>query len=123
MENNQSVLAYSPLQRGLLSGKIKPGHQFAEGDTRADLPYYSDKNIQLTNAFLEKIKPIADDKNATVSQLVIRWTVEQPGITIALVGARSAAQSIENTKAARPKLSAEEMSFINLELNKLKLEL
>jgi len=123
IENNKSVLAYSPLQRGLLSGKIKPGHSFAEGDTRVDQPYYSDKNIPLINAFLEKIKPLADEKNATLSQLVIRWTVEQPGITIALVGARNAAQAIENAKAAQLKLNAEEISFINSELAKLKLEL
>jgi len=123
IENNKSVLAYSPLQRGLLSGKIKPGHSFAEGDTRVDQPYYSDKNIPLINAFLEKIKPLADEKNATLSQLVIRWTVEQPGITIALVGARNAAQSVENAKAAQLKLSSEEISFINSELAKLKLEL
>jgi aryl-alcohol dehydrogenase-like predicted oxidoreductase len=123
IENNQSVLAYSPLQRGLLSGKIKPGQSFAEGDTRVDQPYYSDKNIQLINAFLEKIKPLADEKNATLSQLVIRWTIEQPGITIALVGARNATQSVENAKAAQLKLSAEEISFINSELAKLKLEL
>ena len=123
IENNQSVLAYSPLQRGLLSGKIKPGHAFAEGDTRVDQPYYSDKNIQSINAFLERIRPLANEKNATLSQLVIRWTIEQPGITIALVGARNAAQSVENAKAAQLKLNAEEISFINLELGKLKLEL
>ena len=123
IENNKSVLAYSPLQRGLLSGKIKPGHLFAEGDTRIDQPYYSDQNITLINAFLQKIKPLADDKKATLSQLVIRWTVEQPGITIALVGARNAAQSVENAKAAQLKLSSEEISFINSELEKLKLEL
>ncbi len=123
IQNNQSVLAYSPLQRGLLSGKIKPGHSFAEGDTRAELAYYSDQNIRLTNAFLEKLKPLADAKNASLSQLVIRWTVEQPGITIALVGARNAIQSVENAKAAQLKLSAEEINFINSELEKLKLEL
>ncbi len=123
IENNKSVLAYSPLQRGLLSGKIKPGQSFAEGDTRVDQPYYSDKNIQLINSFLEKIKPLADEKNATLSQLVIRWTIEQPGITIALVGARNATQSVENAKAAQLKLSSEEMSIINSELAKLKLEL
>lgn len=123
IENNQSVLAYSPLQRGLLSGKIKPGHSFAEGDTRVDQPYYSDKNIPLINAFLQKIKPLADDKKATLSQLVIRWTVEQPGITIALVGARNATQSIENALAAQLKLSVEEISFINTELNKLELDI
>ncbi len=122
IENNKSVLAYSPLQRGLLSGKIKPGHLFAEGDTRVDQPYYSDQNISLINAFLQKIKPLADDKKATLSQLVIRWTVEQPGITIALVGARNATQSVENAKAAQLTLSAEEISFINAELEKLKLD-
>ncbi len=123
IENKQSVLAYSPLQRGLLAGKIKPGHQFSEGDTRAELLYYTDKNIQLTNAFLEKIKLLADEKDATLSQLVIRWTIEQPGITIALVGARNAAQSIENAKAAQLRLSSEEISFINVELDNLKLVL
>jgi len=123
IENNKSVLAYSPLQRGLLAGKIKPGHGFSEGDTRADLPYYSDRNIELTNSFLETIKPLAEEKNVAISQLVIRWTIEQPGITIALVGARNAAQAIENAKAAQVKLTPEEISFINSELNKLKLEL
>ena len=123
IENNKSVLAYSPLQRGLLSGKIKPGHLFAEGDTRIDQPYYSDQNITLINAFLQKIKPLADDKKATLSQLVIRWTIEQPGITIALVGARNAAQSVENAKAAQLKLSSDEINFMNAELDKLKLDL
>jgi aryl-alcohol dehydrogenase-like predicted oxidoreductase len=123
MDNNQSVLAYSPLQRGLLSGKIGTDYQFSEGDTRADSPLYSVKNIQLVNAFLGRIKPLADEKKATLSQLVIRWTIEQPGITIALVGARNAAQSVENAQAAQLKLSSEEISFISTELDKLQLEL
>lgn len=123
MENKQSVLAYSPLQRGLLSGKIKPDQKFLEGDTRADLAHYSPKNIEIINAFLGRIKPLADEKKATISQLVIRWTIDQPGITIALVGARNAAQAVENAQAFQVKLSAEEVSFINTELDKLKLEL
>ncbi len=123
IEKNQSVLAYSPLQRGLLAGKIKPGHLFSDGDTRADQAYYSARNIEQTNVFLEKLKPLAADKNATLGQLVIRWTIEQPGITIALVGARNATQAIENAKAAQIKLSQEEIGFINTELAKLKLEL
>lgn len=123
IENKKSVLAYSPLQRGVLSGKIKPGHHFNEGDTRADLPYYSAKNIEMINVFLEKLKPLAEGKNATLSQLVIAWTINQPGITIALVGARNAAQAIENAQAAQLKLSPADISFITAELNKLKLEL
>ena len=120
--NNVSVLAYSPLQRGLLTGKIKPGHKFAEGDHRAGLYYFKDKNIETTNKFLDKLRLLAKEKNAALSQLVIRWTIEQPGITIALVGARNAEQSVQNAKAANIKLNFEEIEFINEELNKLVME-
>ncbi|HKJ78795.1 MAG TPA: aldo/keto reductase, partial [Prolixibacteraceae bacterium] len=70
----------------------------------------------------DKIKPIADEKNITLAQLVIRWTIEQPGITIALVGARNADQSIQNAKAIDVVLTTDDMKLINDELNKLKLE-
>ncbi len=123
LNNNLSILAYSPLERGLLTGKIKPGYHFEKGDHRAGLPFYKDENIRKTNAFLEKIKPLADDKNATLAQLVIRWTLEQPGITIALVGARNEAQAIQNAKAVDIKINNEELAFITDELDKLNLEL
>jgi len=121
-KNNIAIIAYSPLQRGLLTGKIKPGHRFNEGDTRDGNRFYSDENISLVNAFLDKLGPLAKTKNATIGQLVIRWTIEQPGITIALVGARNATQAIENAKAGDIKLSSEELVFITGELAKLKLK-
>ena len=123
LEKKKSILAYSPMERGLLTGKMNPGHQFAKGDHRAGVPFFTDENIKRINAFLEKIKPLADEKNATLGQMVIRWTVEQPGITIALVGARNAEQAIQNAKALDIKLNAGEIGFITTELNKLKLEL
>lgn len=121
LENNKSIIAYSPLERGLLTGKMKPGYTFSEGDHRANLYFYEDENLKRTAAFLDKIKPLADDKNASLSQLVLRWTIEQPGITIALAGARNAVQSIQNAKAVDVKLSREELDFITSELNKLEL--
>jgi aryl-alcohol dehydrogenase-like predicted oxidoreductase len=78
IEHNKSILAYSPMERGLLTGKLKPGQQFEPGDHRAGLRTYKEENIRRTNAFLEKIKPIADDKGATLGQLVIRWTINRP---------------------------------------------
>lgn len=119
INNRISILAYSPLERGLLTGKIKPGHQFSPGDHRNDLLYFQPENIERTNAFLQAIKPIADKNNASLAQLVIRWTVEQPGITIALVGARNAEQAIQNAKAMAIQLSREEIDLITAELNKL----
>ena len=119
IENEKGILAYSPLQRGLLSGKMKPGYPFNDGDTRANDRYFTDENISRTNAFLDKIKPIAESKNATLAQLVIRWTLKQPGITIALVGARNPDQATQNAKAADMTLTKDEIAAINKELDEL----
>lgn len=113
LENKKSILAYSPLQRGLLTGKIKPDHKFASGDHRPTTKFYKPENIRRINEFLETIRPMAADKNATVAQLVLRWTIEQPGITVALAGARDAKQSVQNARAIDVKLSREEISAIN----------
>ncbi|MBX2962349.1 MAG: aldo/keto reductase [Cyclobacteriaceae bacterium] len=121
IKNGKGILAYSPLQRGLLTGKMNPGHTFTEGDHRSGMYHFSQVNIERTNAFLQKIKPIADDKQATLGQLVLRWTINQPGITIALAGARNAAQALENARAADIQLSKEEVALITNELNKLEL--
>lgn len=117
--HKKAILAYSPLQRGLLTGKIRPGHRFGEGDTRASSQFYKEENVVRINAFLDSLYPLAAEKKATVSQLVIRWTLERPGITIALVGARDAAQAIQNADAIRVKLSGEEIAFINRQLEAL----
>jgi aryl-alcohol dehydrogenase-like predicted oxidoreductase len=121
IESNKSILAYSPLERGLLTGKMKPGYTFEEGDHRANVYFYKDENLRRVNEVLEALRPLAADKNGTLSQLVLRWTIEQPGITIALAGARNAEQSVANAKAVNVKLSAEEIAFINSQLAGLEL--
>jgi len=121
IENKKSILAYSPLERGLLTGKMKPGHQFDAGDHRANVKYFKEDNIKRTNEFLAKIKPLADEKGATLGQLVIRWTINHPGITIALVGARNAAQAKQNAKAIEIHINGEEMEFINNQLSDLEI--
>ena len=121
IENNKGILAYSPLQRGLLTGKMEPGQDFNEGDDRANSPYYSDENITRVNSFLDAIKPLADKHDATLAQLTIQWTIHQPGITIALVGARNPEQAIQNARAANIELSEDELAHIKSELKNLEL--
>lgn len=121
IRENIGILAYSPLQRGILTGKIRPGHNFAEGDTRVNGKAYKPENVSRINDFLGRLKPLAETKNATVAQLVIRWTIERPGITAALVGARNADQALQNARASQVKLSSEEMDFINKHLQGLAL--
>jgi len=121
IRHKKSILAYSPLQRGLLTGKIRPGHSFGDGDTRAGSKFYKPENVERINRFLDKLRPLAESKSASLAQLVIRWTIERPGITIALVGARDAQQAVQNARAIDVKLSPEEILFINKELDGLKL--
>ena len=123
IENNKSILAYSPLERGLLTGKMLPGYKFSDGDHRKNVPFFKDENLKQTNEFLNLIKPIADAKQITLGQLVILWTLAQPGITIALVGARNAEQAIENAKAIDSSLSEAETKLISEHLAGLKLVL
>jgi aryl-alcohol dehydrogenase-like predicted oxidoreductase len=121
LKHNKAIIAYSPLQRGLLTGKIKPDHVFAPGDHRPSTSFFKPENIRRIDNFLAQLGPLAKSKNARISQLVLRWTIEQPGITIALAGARDKKQAIENAKAAYLVLTNEEVAFIDGELKKLEL--
>lgn len=121
IENGKAILAYSPLQRGLLTGKIKPDHKFGEGDTREGNRFYTPGAIEKVNAFLDEVRPLAESKGASLAQLVLRWTIEQPGITVALAGARNAEQATQNAKAVNVNLSKEEIEFISQKVHALDL--
>ncbi|WP_234734424.1 aldo/keto reductase [Tellurirhabdus bombi] len=121
LENNKAILAYSPMERGLLTGKIRPGHKFAEGDHRAGYKYFQAENIAAANNMLDKLRPLAESKDCTLGQLVLRWTIERPGITVALVGARNAEQAIQNAEAIQVELTAADKMFINSQVDELKL--
>ncbi|MFA6590561.1 MAG: aldo/keto reductase, partial [Bacteroidales bacterium] len=121
IKHNKGILAYSPLQRGLLTGKMKPGQQFDPNDSRTGQAWYLDENIVQVNAFLDRIRPIAEANKASLGQVVLRWTIEQPGITVALAGARDVAQATDNAKAGSLKLSSNELRTISTELNKINL--
>jgi len=110
------------LQRGLLTGKIKRDHKFKDGDTRPNTLYYKEPNISRIISLTENLQKIADDRKVTLAELVLNWTIQQPGITCALAGARNSAQVLENVKAVDFKLSKDEIDIINKLLSELKLE-
>jgi aryl-alcohol dehydrogenase-like predicted oxidoreductase len=122
ISNNIGILAYSPLQRGLLTGKIKQGHNFEEGDSRPSTVYYKEPNLSRIIELTGKLKAIADERNVTLSQLVLNWTKEQPGITCVLAGARNPQQVLDNVKAVDFTLTDEEMKKINALLTDLNIE-
>ncbi len=123
LENGISILPYSPLQRGLLTGKIKADYRFNEGDNRPTTPHFRIGNLIKINEFLNDIRSIADEKNASLAQLVLRWTMQMPGMSCVLAGARNPEQVIENSGALHFSLSELEMKEINTRLDELELDL
>ncbi len=113
VENNISILAYSSLAQGLLTGKFDPDHKFKEGDHRAkNKLFYIKENYERVQQALAKLRPIAQGNNCTLAQLSLAWLIAQPQ-TNAIVGARNAEQSVANAKAAEVKLSAEDIAEID----------
>ncbi len=114
--HNMAVLAYSPLALGLLTGKIGPDRQWPPGDQRATHPRFSRENLLRVQGFHDKLQPIARAHRSTLAQVVIAWTLVQPGLTHALVGARSPEQAVENAAAGDLKLTGAELDAIKGEI-------
>ena len=121
-EHKVGILAYSPLQLGLLTGKLTMDREFPADDQRSGSPYFRPGNRRKVIEFAEQLRPIASAHGATVAQLVINWTIRQPGITAALVGARNPRQAAENAAAADLQFGGEEIQQIEELLAGLKLE-
>jgi methylglyoxal reductase len=111
--NNVSTLSYSSLALGLLTGRIGPERVFEGDDLRKDNPRFSVANRARVAGFAAAVEPIARKHGASVAQLVIAWTIAQPGITYALCGARDARQARENAAAGTLPLSASELTEID----------
>ncbi len=98
-KNNIAFLAYSPLARGLLTGKISPDRIFRDGDHRERHPLFTVENRVKVQSMLAELKLFTEKYNITFTQLAISWVLHQDGCTHALVGARRPSQVMENVKA------------------------
>ncbi|MBM3709416.1 MAG: aldo/keto reductase [Actinobacteria bacterium] len=117
LKNNITMLAYSPMGRGLLTGRISTDRIFKEGDSRLSDEIFSKDNISFINKLLEKhIKPIAEKYNATYGNIAVAWVVNKPN-WVALVGARNREQAYENARAGDIMLDDEDIKNINEFIN------
>lgn len=111
--HDMAVLAYSPLVLGLLTGKAGPERQFEVGDQRRTHKRFTAENRAKVAAMLKDFEPIAQKHRCSLGQLAIAWTIAQPGVTHALVGARDEAQVRENAGGAMVELSPEDLTAMN----------
>ena len=113
VENNITILAYSPLAQGLLTGKFGPDHKFADGDHRSSNMLFKPKNYRRVQQALTKLRPIAEKNGVSLGQLALAWVIAHRG-TCAIAGARNAEQAVQNAKAAEVSLSTEDFAEMDL---------
>lgn len=113
VQNDVATLSYSSLALGLLSGTIGPDRVFAGDDQRKDNPRFSVSNRQKAKGFSDAIRPVAERHGASIAQVVIAWTLAQPGVTFALCGARNPAQALDNARAGTLRLDKDDLAAID----------
>jgi methylglyoxal reductase len=112
LESNIGVVAYSPMGRGILTGRVTMDRVFPKGDGRADEPLYHPENRALVLDALERVRPIATAHGITLANLAVAWVLHQPGVTGALVGARTPDQALENAAAMNVALSDADLALL-----------
>lgn len=112
VENNISILCYSPLMQGLLTGKFSTPDDVPEGRARTRL-FAPDRPMSRHHesgceeevfAAIRRIRAIADGIGKPMSRVALAWLLHQPGVASVVAGARNASQSRENARAAELKL-------------------
>ncbi|HJX01539.1 MAG TPA: aldo/keto reductase [Candidatus Humimicrobiaceae bacterium] len=112
-KNNVSMLAYSSMEKGLLTGKISPDRKFKSGDSRLDDPRYSAENIKKVNKLLKNhLETVAEKYNASYGHIVTAWLLKSPKV-IALCGARNKNQAIENARAGNIELDGDDLKKVD----------
>lgn len=109
---DMAILPWSPLAGGLLSGKFDRETDGPQGSRRTAFDFPPVDRDRAFNC-LDVIRPIAAARNVSVAQVVLAWTMAQPGITSTIIGARNQQQLEDNLAAADLTLSDEELEAIS----------
>ena len=115
-ERNIAVCIYWPLLKGLLAGKLPRDYQFRPGDGRPKYPMFNGQEWERNQDLLDELWAIAARNGKTVAQLVVQWTIAQPGITSALCGAKRPDQILESAAALENEITAAELAQIEAAL-------
>ncbi|MFO0012529.1 MAG: aldo/keto reductase [Planctomycetota bacterium] len=107
-----AIVVYWVLMKGVLAGRMERGHQLDPQDRRRKYPIYQGIQWQTSQDLLDRLREMASSKGCTVAQLVVAWTLLQPGISIALVGAKRPDQIEETANSYEISLAPSETAAI-----------
>jgi len=108
-----SVMAYSPLGRGFLTGKYKKWEDLPENDSRRHWPRFSKENFPKNVHLVHEVEKIAHSKNCTPSQLALAWLLAKGNDIFPLFGTTRVSALEENVGAVNVKLSQEDVKKLD----------
>jgi aryl-alcohol dehydrogenase-like predicted oxidoreductase len=106
------VLAYSPLGSGLLTGRVDERTRFGDDDWRSQASAFTGQGLERNLAVVRRLDEVARQRGTTLGQLAIAWVLAQPGVHVAIVGARSAANIEASAGAADVELAPDDLARI-----------
>jgi len=115
-QHGVSAMVYWPLLKGLLAGKLQRDHLFPDKDGRKKYKMFQGQEFQKNLDFVDRLRPLADQCECGVAELVIAWTVQRPGITAALCGAKRPEQIRQTAAAMNLVLGPEVLERIEAEI-------
>jgi aryl-alcohol dehydrogenase-like predicted oxidoreductase len=108
-----SLIPYSPLAQGLLTGKFSADTKFADNDVRYHNPLFKAGVFEENLALVEKLKPIAAKYDRPLAQVAVNWLLAKSCVATVICGARNASQVEENTKATQWQLTKADVTYID----------
>ena len=112
-EKNASLFAYSPLENGLLTGKLDPSRVYKQGDLRLGNPKFSKDNVKKVNEALDAIHEIARRYNLEVGQFAVAWVLSRYDKAFALCGARTPEHALSHAAAGDAVLEFEDIEAVD----------
>ncbi len=117
-EEGIGVVVYSPLARGVLTGKYAPGEPFPEGSraARNDRRMHQTELREESFAVAQALKPLADAHGCTLSQFAVAWTLANPTVTSAIIGPRTMEQFEDSLPSLEVRLTAADEAAVDAQV-------
>lgn len=113
------LVPYSPLGKGFLTGKFDKDAKFGNNDFRSKVPRFSSEALEANQQFVEFVKRVAQDKNATPAQVALAWILAQQPWIVPIPGTTQQTRLEENLGAVNIEFTAEELKEIDQEISKI----
>jgi len=113
------LVAYSPLGRGFLTGKINKNMSFGENDNRAELPRFTAEAMEANQVVIDFIQQLANEKRATPAQIALAWVLAQKPWIVPIPGTTKVDRIRENNASANIIFTESESKKINEALDKI----